>query len=388
MRQLLLLIALIMSGSVVGESAEKYIRAGSCTDLCTLDGKGAKLSSKDLIGDEPFSYKEGMWANYERWCASSVKLKHPGGFSRAMKYIASWNFSRYSKHKEEARQSNEPMAGTLGWCIAACKDNKGGLYTKLFNKERVEKVNAFIKQRTEDCNRFKRLAECPAFCGKKIDISKNDFDKFTTDELKQAHETLCLESNSSDPNNMYFCKRCSLSNAYNATIASQEKTCGDLKNKIEENKRTNWKCTCGYLLSSPIVINGGGQADALEELRRLCARSNNGIDWCAEYVAKTAKCELQGTQKGQEENARPSPPKANAPTRTYYEILGVKSTASDTDIKKAYRKLALKEHPDKVPPEQRDQATKNFQEISSAYETLSDPDKRRSYDEKLQMENR
>lgn len=63
----------------------------------------------------------------------------------------------------------------------------------------------------------------------------------------------------------------------------------------------------------------------------------------------------------------------------YYKVLGVKRNANDKSIKKAYRKLALKWHPDKN-PENQEEATTKFAEISQAYETLSDPEKRKIYD--------
>eukprot|EP00536_Pseudo-nitzschia_multiseries_P003988 jgi/Psemu1/253130/estExt_Genewise1Plus.C_640012 len=62
----------------------------------------------------------------------------------------------------------------------------------------------------------------------------------------------------------------------------------------------------------------------------------------------------------------------------YYQILGVQRSASDAEIKKAYKKLAVKWHPDKNPGDE--QATKNFQKISEAYATLSDEKKRKIYD--------
>ena len=64
----------------------------------------------------------------------------------------------------------------------------------------------------------------------------------------------------------------------------------------------------------------------------------------------------------------------------YYEVLGVPRTASDDDIKRAYRKLALKWHPDRAKAEGRKAAEEKFKQVAEAYEVLSDPDKRSKYD--------
>lgn len=56
----------------------------------------------------------------------------------------------------------------------------------------------------------------------------------------------------------------------------------------------------------------------------------------------------------------------------YYEVLGVSRDATTVEIRKAYRKLALSYHPDKVPEDERVEAEIKFKEISQAYETLSD----------------
>ncbi|MCK9563949.1 MAG: molecular chaperone DnaJ [Bacteroidales bacterium] len=64
--------------------------------------------------------------------------------------------------------------------------------------------------------------------------------------------------------------------------------------------------------------------------------------------------------------------------RDYYDILGVSRDASEADIKKAYRRVAMKHHPDRNPDDA--EAEEKFKEASEAYEVLSDADKRAAYD--------
>lgn len=67
--------------------------------------------------------------------------------------------------------------------------------------------------------------------------------------------------------------------------------------------------------------------------------------------------------------------------RDYYEILGIKKNATLDEIKKVYRELALRYHPDRVPHEQKKEAEEKFKEISEAYAVLSDSQKRALYDQ-------
>ncbi len=67
-------------------------------------------------------------------------------------------------------------------------------------------------------------------------------------------------------------------------------------------------------------------------------------------------------------------------TRDYYDILGVTKSATEAELKSAYRKLALKWHPDRN-QDKKEEAEKQFKEINEAYQVLSDPKKKQMYDQ-------
>src|SRR6476659_9752643 len=72
-----------------------------------------------------------------------------------------------------------------------------------------------------------------------------------------------------------------------------------------------------------------------------------------------------------------------AQTKDYYSVLGVSASASQDEVKKQYRKLAAKHHPDKNPNDPK--AAERFKEISEAYQVLGDPEKRKQYDQMRQL---
>ncbi|KAI9663501.1 MAG: hypothetical protein M1831_002510 [Alyxoria varia] len=75
-------------------------------------------------------------------------------------------------------------------------------------------------------------------------------------------------------------------------------------------------------------------------------------------------------------------PTTRSQNEDFYTILELKSNATQSQIREAYKKAALKHHPDRVPSDspERSRRTKKFQQINDAYYTLSDPSRRRDYD--------
>ena len=75
-----------------------------------------------------------------------------------------------------------------------------------------------------------------------------------------------------------------------------------------------------------------------------------------------------------------------SPEHHYYEILGVSYTADESEMKKAYRKLAAKYHPDKQrDPEQATEAAEKFKQANRAYKVLCDAEKRQAYNDVITL---
>jgi curved DNA-binding protein CbpA len=89
---------------------------------------------------------------------------------------------------------------------------------------------------------------------------------------------------------------------------------------------------------------------------------------------------------GGQVNERPMRSAIGMPTRDPYELLGVSREASGDDVRKAYRRLAREHHPDANADDP--EAEERFKDIHQAYEVLSNPEKRRKYDERLRVTSR
>ena len=90
--------------------------------------------------------------------------------------------------------------------------------------------------------------------------------------------------------------------------------------------------------------------------------------------------ELNGTREHRQQLKDAKLALKRSKNKDHYKTLGVPRNAGDADIKKAFKKAALKCHPDKVPAGEKEAAEKKFKEINEAYECLSDPQKRRKHD--------
>ncbi|WVZ71856.1 hypothetical protein U9M48_020388 [Paspalum notatum var. saurae] len=87
-----------------------------------------------------------------------------------------------------------------------------------------------------------------------------------------------------------------------------------------------------------------------------------------------------GVRTEEQARAEEEPPAA---ARTFYDLLGISTEGSPDEVRAAYRRLALKYHPDVSPPGAAAENTLRFIEVQEAYETLSDPSRRASYDHAL-----
>jgi hypothetical protein len=101
-------------------------------------------------------------------------------------------------------------------------------------------------------------------------------------------------------------------------------------------------------------------------------------------VARRLRLRARGVRReGGGSSVRTEEQETEATTRTFYDLLGISAEGSADEVRAAYRRLALKYHPDVSPPGAAAENTRRFIEVQEAYETLSDPSRRASYDRAL-----
>jgi len=118
----------------------------------------------------------------------------------------------------------------------------------------------------------------------------------------------------------------------------------------------------GFLNRATVNQALGNYQEAVQDLQRakeLDVQKQFGVDGKLKDAKQKAK-----------QNSR----------KDYYAILGVDKNFTEKDLKTAYKKLALKHHPDRQTEEQRAKAEKIFKDVNEAYSVLSDPNKKRQYD--------
>ena len=175
-----------------------------------------------------------------------------------------------------------------------------------------------------------------------------------------------------------------------AQADAQKREMRRLKNRLEGLIYTNEKVLSQFSDSLPekdrkrsaeTLLRG---ADGLDQ--RSTRRSRDGALRSERDFAIAVRADDEpGSRPAWRRGTRPAAPAPRADDgyrrtrqRDYYEILGVERTASDKEIKAAYRKLALLHHPDKNPGDKG--AEEIFKEAAEAYAVLSDPEKRARYD--------
>ena len=191
----------------------------------------------------------------------------------------------------------------------------------------------------------------------KFEKSINDFR--WNDVLMHIDESLTIES---DPHNLdrlhfYRCK----AHLEKRTLEEGITSCSDAITYGGKDNPSSWEL---LVFRAEIHMFGGELAEAEEDLRAASELNRN------ERRIREAQGRLETL-------------KARANRKDHYKILGVPLTASASEIKKAYRKMAMKHHPDKVDVEtdaEREKVNENFRDISNAYQVLSNEDLRRRYD--------
>lgn len=164
---------------------------------------------------------------------------------------------------------------------------------------------------------------------------------------------------------------------YNSTILLNKSIALGKQNKHEDALRVLNLCIKLNPEYAKALVKRGEVKQALEDYEEAA------LDFGAAAQISPNEFGVQGKLQHAQQQAKKSRKK------DYYKILAVTKEATDADIKKAYRKLALKWHPDKnsETEEQKTKAEKMFKEVNEAYAVLSDKEKRRQHDMGMSLDD-
>ncbi|KAL7437773.1 hypothetical protein ACHAXH_008815 [Discostella pseudostelligera] len=142
-----------------------------------------------------------------------------------------------------------------------------------------------------------------------------------------------------------------------------------------------YQITRGVLATPSAIIDGFIKCKVYNESERTWVhyRLNEDVEEIRAQLEKTKRREEKGGRRTQDAaSSSSSSPRKKVKSTEYYELLGIRTDASPSEIRSAYRRRARDVHPDKRPDDPN--AMRKFRELSAAYQTLSDPALRKRYD--------
>eukprot|EP01060_Flectonema_neradi_P012345 TRINITY_DN19194_c0_g3_i1.p1 TRINITY_DN19194_c0_g3~~TRINITY_DN19194_c0_g3_i1.p1 ORF type:complete len:534 (+),score=133.51 TRINITY_DN19194_c0_g3_i1:98-1603(+) len=265
-----------------------------------------------------------------------------------------------------ACKDHDAAQSELSYILAVQPQNLGAIYLKALSMKNMGASDAAIANLKRCLSLDPEYKDCMKL-HKQIKKYNKVTDKFEKsindvrwgDVLLHIDESLNMDSDPHNIDRLYFYK-CK-AHLEKRTLEEGKASCSDAIAYGGKDNPSSWE----LLVFRAEIHMLGGELDKAEEDLRAAAELNRN-----ERRIREAQSRLETL-------------KARANRKDHYKILGVPLTATASEIKKAYRKLAMKHHPDKVDvetEEEREKVNETFRDISNAYQVLSNEDLRRRYD--------